>query len=98
MIESTPYRAAVLALGLALLPVAAAPAGAASREQDLLEIKNTILNLVDALVEQGVITAEKARELKEAAAEKAKAQAEAEALAAAPVDEPPPEEAGQVIR
>lgn len=98
MIESFPYRAAVLALGFTLLPGAATPAGAASREQDLLEIKNTILNLVDALVEQGVITAEKAQELKKAAAEKAKAQAEAEALAAAPVDEPPPEEAGQVIR
>ena len=43
----------------------------ANEKQELLEIKNTILNLVDALVEQGVLTQEKADTLKRRAAEKA---------------------------
>ena len=70
----------------------------AAPKTELQEIRNTILNLVDALVEQGVLTAEKAERIKREAAEKAKRQARGEALAQAPVEEPPPEEGGQVIR
>jgi hypothetical protein len=66
-----------------------------AEKQELLEIKNTILNLVDALVEQGVLTGEKAEAIKQAAVEKARE----DALAQAPVDEPDPAEQGeQVIR
>jgi hypothetical protein len=53
---------------LLLMPLA--PVQAAEGE-DLLELKNTIVNLVDALVEQGVITAEKAAAIKQEAALKA---------------------------
>jgi len=48
----------------------AAPAAAAEKEE-LLQIKNTILNLVDTLVEQGVLTREKADEIKREATAKA---------------------------
>ena len=44
---------------------------AASAQSDLLEMKNTIINLLDALVEQGVLTQEKADELKREAQAKA---------------------------
>lgn len=53
-------------------------AAAASQKQELLELKNTIVNLVDALVEQGVITADQARAMQEQAAEKARVAAAAE--------------------
>ena len=45
-------------------------------QPELLELKNTILNLVDALVEQGVLTREKADALIKAAADKATAEAQ----------------------
>lgn len=96
---STPVRHRSLSLALALALALPAGGATAAGKQELLEIRNTILNLVDALVEQGVISQEKAEALKREAAEKAKVQAREEALAAAPVEEPPAEEAGeQVIR
>lgn len=55
--------------------------GYAVQHEELLEIKNSIINLVDALVEQGVLTAEKAAELKAQASAKAKTDAQV-ALAA----------------
>lgn len=55
----------------------------AGQREELLEIKNTIVNLVDALVEQGILTAEKAEELKAEAAAKAQADAAAENIAKA---------------
>lgn len=61
-------RIALLTLPLALLPP---PAPAASGRTELLELRNTIVNLVDALVEQGVLTAEKAEALKREARAKA---------------------------
>ena len=48
---------------------------AAESRQDLLEMKNTVLNLVDALVEQGILREEQATNLKD----KAKAQAAVDA-------------------
>lgn len=50
----------------------------ADERSELLEMKNTIVNLIDALVEQGVIDADKARALVSDAEAKAKAANEAE--------------------
>lgn len=87
------------ALAAALTCFLASGSAWASEKEELLEIRNTILNLVDALVEQGVLTAEKAQALKREASEKAKEQAREADLAEAPVEEPPQEEAAQgVIR
>jgi len=68
---------ALILAGSALL---ASPAAVASTE--LLELRNTILNLVDELVTQGVISAEKAEEMKRDAVLKAREQAAQAALAA----------------
>lgn len=57
---------------LALLCTFAVDAGADDRGE-LLELKNTILNLVDALVEEGILSAEKASTLKADAAARARA-------------------------
>ena len=68
----------------------------ATEQQQLLELKNTIINLVDALVAQGVLNEEAARNLIKKAATDAAAQAKtqvasaAPAPAAAPVDDPAP--------
>lgn len=51
----------------------------ASEREELLEIKNTIVNLVDALVDQGILTVEKAAALKAEAAKKAIADSQIEA-------------------
>lgn len=85
----------------------AMPGARAAEGEALLEMKNTILNLVDALVEQGIITKEKAEQIKQEAALKAArdaaaqtpeaevaARAEAEAAAGA-AEEGAPE---QVVR
>lgn len=66
---------------LAVCMVGPSAAGA-SQHQELLELKNTIVNLVDALVEQGVITADQARAMRDQAAEKARLAAAAEAAEA----------------
>src|SRR5688500_13108876 len=50
---------------------AASGTAAAMEQTELLELKNTIENLLDALVEQGVLSKEKADALKREAAAKA---------------------------
>lgn len=72
------------------------PAYADTGQQELLELKNTIVNLVDALVEQGVLTKDKAEAIKTQAVAKAKTDAaasvhgvaSAEEVLPAPVDKP----------
>ena len=56
----------------------------ANEREDLLELKNTIVNLVDALVEQGILTEQKAADLKSQAQKKAKIDAVAERVVTAP--------------
>lgn len=63
-----------LSCSLALAMFASHGAQAANERTELLELKNTIVNLVDALVEQKVLTAAQADALKREAAEKARAQ------------------------
>lgn len=73
----------------------------ADERTDLLEMKNTILNLVDALVEQGILTEAKAQALKNEAAARARADAARETVVeAAPADEAAdkPAAAGKVVR
>ena len=53
-------------LALAVAMLAAGPAAASSERAELLELKNTIVNLVDALVAQKVLSAEQAAALKRA--------------------------------
>jgi Putative porin len=71
--------AAALLCGLNL--TFSAPALAAG-ESELLELRNTIMNLVDELVRQGVISAEKAEEMKAQAALKAREEAAQAAIEA----------------
>ena len=59
------------------------PANADER-QDLLELKNTIVNLVDALVEQGILSEQKAADLKSQAQRNAKIDVAAEQLINSP--------------
>ncbi len=81
--------AAGVAAALALLPLAGS---AAQEKAELLELKNTIVNLVDALVDQGVLTREKADAIKRDATAKARVEA---ADAARVVDEEIPPDDGQ---
>jgi hypothetical protein len=65
---------------IAALAVAAAPFGvsvAADERQSLEELRNTVINLLQALVDQGVITKEKANQLVKQAQDKATADAAA---------------------
>lgn len=87
----TRIRPSWVLLSLVLLT---APATASEREE-LLELRNTILNLVDALVEKDIISEAQAQAMKDEAQAKAKAEAAAEAEAApevenAPVPDDPP--------
>jgi hypothetical protein len=72
-LRSTLLRAAVAAL----LVVAAPGALADSERQSLEELRNTVINLLQALVEQGVMTREKADQLVKRAQEKAAGEAAA---------------------
>lgn len=65
----------------ALLLSGMAPWALADEKEDLLTLRNTTLNLIDALVEQGVLDGKKAKALVQAAEAKAKKTA-AETLAA----------------
>lgn len=67
---------------LLALVLAAAAAGA-NEKQDLLELRNTVLNLVDALVKQGVLNQKQAQALVKKAEADAAKQAQAQ-IAAAP--------------
>ncbi|HTV96599.1 MAG TPA: putative porin [Steroidobacteraceae bacterium] len=76
------YRASFLPAMIACLTLALAPvmsALAADERQSLEELRNTVINLLQALVDQGVITREKADQMVKAA--QAKAAADAAALA-----------------
>lgn len=72
-------RAAAASVVLATLPVVACLA--ADERQSLEELRNTVINLLQALVEQGVMTREKAAQLVKAAQDKAAADAAATAKA-----------------
>jgi hypothetical protein len=83
--------------GLVLL--FALPSGQAAESTELLELKNTILNLVDELVAQGVISADKAADMKQQAALKAREQAAQAAMAQGQVADAAPQAAGtEVVR
>ncbi len=70
-------RASLVSLGLTLAPVVACVA--ADERQSLEELRNTVINLLQTLVDQGVITREKAEQMVKAAQEKAAASAAATA-------------------
>jgi hypothetical protein len=72
-------RESLLCLALALSPLA--PATAADDRQSLEELRNTVINLLQALVDQGVISREKAQQMVKAAQDKATADAAATAKA-----------------
>ncbi|MGO9513676.1 MAG: putative porin [Steroidobacteraceae bacterium] len=72
-------RAATASLALALAP--AVLCLAADERQSLEELRNTVINLLNTLVEQGVITREKAAQMVKAAQDKAAAEAAAVAKA-----------------
>lgn len=80
--------------GLGLLAVHSTSSAAQSAE--LLELRNTIVNLVDELVAQGVIGAEKAEEMKRQAALKAREQVAQASVAEGRVAEAQPAEPGVV--
>jgi hypothetical protein len=86
---------AVMLASLALL--VALPASVARADTELLELRNTILNLVDELVKQGVISAEKADDMKRQAALKAREQAAQADIAAGKAGEAPPAGAGSAV-
>ena len=74
---STPR---VLPAIMAFLALTSAPVGgcfAADERQSLDELRNTVINLLQALVDQGVMTREKAAQLVKAAQDKAAAEAAA---------------------
>lgn len=85
MIKTTHLKLTPLAMALSLGLMAAAPAHANERES-LENLRQTTLNLIEALVETGVLPREKADALMQAAREKAQAQA---AAAVAPADAAP---------
>jgi Putative porin len=72
-------RASMASLALALVPAVACLA--ADERQPLEELRNTVINLLQALVDQGVITREKAEQMVKSAQEKAAASAAAVAKA-----------------
>ncbi|MEX2482668.1 MAG: putative porin, partial [Gammaproteobacteria bacterium] len=65
------------------------PGAAADERTELLEMKNTILNLVDALVEEGILSEEKASTIKTEAAARARTDAAREIE----TEEPPMDQA-----
>src|SRR5260370_9914170 len=72
-------RASIASLALTFAPVVACVA--ADERQSLEELRNTVINLLQALVDQGVITREKAQLMVKSAQEKAAANAAAAAKA-----------------
>src|ERR1700738_3560937 len=72
-------RASMASLALALVPAVACLA--AAERQSLEELRNTVIGLLQALVDQGVITREKAEQMVKSAQEKAAANAAAVAKA-----------------
>ena len=77
MLSKKMLRAAMAALALVLAQVS--PCVAADERQSLEELRNTVINLLQGLVDQGVITREKAEQMVKSA--QAKAAADAAAMA-----------------
>ena len=73
MFESKVLRSSLVSLALALAPTAGCLA--ADERQSLEELRNTVINLLQVLVDQGVITREKAAQMVKAAQDKAAADA-----------------------
>jgi hypothetical protein len=74
-----PYlRRLLLTLTLIIVPAASWPA---DERQSMEELRNTVINLLQALVDQGVITREKAEQMVKSAQDKAAANAAAAAKA-----------------
>ncbi len=83
------------ACALVILPLVVA----ADERQDLLELRSTILNLVDALIEQGVLTREQAEAIERQAARSAREQAQQQLIAEADeVVEAEPEDGERATR
>src|SRR5262245_62104133 len=70
---------AVTAAVLALAPATGALAAPGAEAQSLNELRNTVINLLQALVQRGVITKEQAEQMVKAAEDKAAADAQASA-------------------
>jgi hypothetical protein len=79
MFTAKSFMVRAAAVTLVILPVASA--FAADERQSLEELRNTVINLLQGLVEQGVLTREKAAQMVKAAQEKAAADAAALAKA-----------------
>src|SRR5271155_3219900 len=75
MFNRTALRALWACLVLTLAPAIACRA--ADERQSLEELRNTVINLLQALVDQGVISKEKAEQMVKAAQDKAAADAAA---------------------
>jgi hypothetical protein len=74
MFNANALRAMTACLTLALAPLVPVAAHADDERQSLEELRNTVINLLQALVDQGVISKEKAQEMVAAAKEKAEAE------------------------
>jgi hypothetical protein len=79
MLTAKTWRALMASLTLALAPVVTCVA--ADERQSLEELRNTVINLLQTLVDQGVISREKADQMVKSAQEKAAANAAAAAKA-----------------
>jgi hypothetical protein len=79
MFTANFLRASMASMALALAP--AVVCLAADERQSLEELRNTVINLLQALVDQGVLTREKAEQMVKSAQEKAAANAAAAAKA-----------------
>ena len=66
-------RASMASMALAFAPVVACVA--ADERQSLEELRNTVINLLQTLVDQGVISREKAEQMVKSAQDKAAANA-----------------------
>ncbi len=73
MLHPKVLRAATALMALSLAPMP--PSYAADERQSLEELRNTVINLLQTLVDQGVITREKAEQMVKAAQDKAAADA-----------------------
>src|ERR1700736_1934371 len=74
---SMPKLLLTVSLAMALAAAAVLPAAAADERQSMEELRNTVINLLQALVDQGVITREKAAQMVKSAQDKAAADAAA---------------------
>jgi hypothetical protein len=79
MFTAKSLRASIASMALAFAPVVACVA--ADERQSLEELRNTVINLLQALVDQGVISRDKAEQMVKSAQEKAAANATAAAKA-----------------